>query len=382
MIHVIPQHISRGSYTPWYKLLNIKDEHIFYSFDDTDEIERKLIGEPPYVDKLIEKLNKINPQSGDVVIFDSKYIDSHRGKTVIENNLIDLSKKYNHCKFVLFDDDNSIEYTDTKRYTFFSNKFLVKDTTELYHYERNCNYYRYRAGQQEYFPYLKYIIKIFDLNIRQKKMNMIVGVDKKERLEVFKYVYNIGLDSDSWLGYSGFACGYEEGDISSKLLEFKKNKLPVILDTPMERSMQGAVNVELPPLPITMTSYISCILETMVVAEDIIHLSEKSWNPFISKNIPLILGNKYLTQYLKGLGFWLAEDLFDITPQDSVPAIINQYKRNLDIIHKMSYEDIHSYYIKNQAKIERNFSLIENTKFEFKLDNYLQPTKNKLHNLN
>ena len=378
MIHVIPQHISRGSYTPWYKLLNIKDEHIFYSFDDTDEIERKLIGEPPYVDKLIEKLNKINPQSGDVVIFDSKYIDSHRGKTVIENNLIDLSKKYNHCKFVLFDDDNSIEYTDTKHYTFFSNKFLVKDTTELYHYERNCNYYRYRSALQEYFQYLKYIIKIFDLNIRQKKMNMIVGVDKKERLEVFKYVYNIGLDSDSWLGYSGFACGYEEGDISSKLLEFKKNKLPVILDTPMERSMQGAVNVELPPLPITMTSYISCILETMVVAEDIIHLSEKSWNPFISKNIPLILGNKYLTQYLKGLGFWLAEDLFDITPQDSVPAIINQYKRNLDIIDKMSYEDIHSYYIKNQAKIERNFSLIENTKFEFKLDNYLQPTKNKL----
>ena len=378
MIHVIPQHISRGSYTPWYKLLNIKDEHIFYSFDDTDEIERKLIGEPPYVDKLIEKLNKINPQSGDVVIFDSKYIDSHRGKTVIENNLIDLSKKYNHCKFVLFDDDNSIEYTDTKRYTFFSNKFLVKDTTELYHYERNCNYYRYRSALQEYFPYLKYIIKIFDLNIRQKKMNMIVGVDKKERLEVFKYVYNIGLDSDSWLGYSGFACGYEEGDISSKLLEFKKNKLPVILDTPMERSMQGAVNVELPPLPITMTSYISCILETMVVAEDIIHLSEKSWNPFISKNIPLILGNKYLTQYLKGLGFWLAEDLFDITPQDSVPAIINQYKRNLDIIDKMSYEDIHSYYIKNQAKIERNFSLIENTKFEYDSNNYLQPTKNKL----
>jgi hypothetical protein len=378
MIHVIPQHISKGSYTAWYRLLNIKDEHIFHSFDDTNEIEKKLIGDPPYVDKLIEKLNKINPQSGDVVIFDSKYIDSHRGQVVIENNLIDLSKKYNDCKFVLFDDDNSVEYTDTEQYTFFSNKFLVRDTTELHYYERNCNYYRYRSGLQEYFPHLKYIIKIFDLNIRQKKMNMIIGVDKKERLEVFKYVYNIGLDSDSWLGYSGFTCGYEDGDISSKLLEFKKNKLPVILDTPMERSMNGAVNVEIPPLPITMTSYISCILETMVVAEDIIHLSEKSWNPFISKNIPLILGNKYLTQYLKGLGFWLAEDLFDITPQDSVPAIINQYKRNLDIIHKMSYEDIHSYYVKNQAGIERNFSLIENIKFEFKLDNYLHPTKNKL----
>jgi hypothetical protein len=378
MIHVIPQHISKGSYTAWYKLLNIKDEHIFHSFDDTDEIERTLIGEPPYTDKLIEKLDIINPQFGDVVIFDSKYIDSHRGQAVIESNLIELSKKYNDCKFVLFDDDNSVEYTDTEQYTFFSNKFLVRDITTLHYYESNCNYYRYRSALQEYFPHLEYIIKIFDLNIRQKKMNMIIGVDKKERLEVFKYVYNIGLDSDSWLGYSAFTCDYDNTDISAKLLEFKKKKLPVILDTPMERSMQGSVNVEIPPLPITMTSYISCILETMVVAEDIIHLSEKSWNPFISKNIPLILGNKYLTQYLKDLGFWLAEDLFDITPQDSVPAIINQYKRNLDIIHKMSYEDVHSYYVKNQAGIERNFSKIQTIKFEFKLDNYLKPTKTKL----
>jgi hypothetical protein len=377
MIHIIPQHISKGSYTEWYKLLNIKDEHIFHLFDDTYEIENKLIGEPPYIDKLIEKLDTINPQFGDVVIFDCRYINSYNGQLAIETHLIELSKKYNDCKFVLFDDDNFVEYIDTAQYTFFSNKFIVRDTNELYHYEHNCNYYRYRSPLQEYFPHLEYIIKIFDLNIRQKKMNMIIGVDKKERLDVFEYVYNIGLNSDSWLGYSAFTCNYDDTDISAKLLEFKKNKLPVILDTPMERSMQGSVNVEIPPLPITMTSYISCILETMVVAEDIIHLSEKSWNPFISKNIPLILGNKYLTQYLKDLGFWLAEDLFDISPQDSVSAIINQYKRNLDIIHKMSYKDIHSYYVKNQAKIEQNFSKMQTVKFEFKLDNYLKPIKTK-----
>jgi hypothetical protein len=186
MIHVIPQHISRGSYTAWYKLLNIKDEHIFHSFDDTDEIERKLIGEPPYTDKLIEKLDKINPQFGDVVIFDCRYINSYTGQIAIEKQLTELSKKYNDCKFVLFDDDNFVEYTDTERYTFFSNKFVVRDTTELHYYERNCNYYRYRAGLQEYFPHLKYIIKVFDLNIRlrrKKREELALLIQRLVRLD-------------------------------------------------------------------------------------------------------------------------------------------------------------------------------------------------------
>jgi hypothetical protein len=205
---------------------------------------------------------------------------------------------------------------------------------------------------------------------------MIIGVDKKERLEIFKYVYNIGLDSESHLGYSAFTSQYDDSEISSALLRFKNEKLPVILDIPFERSLYGSVNVEIPPLPITMTSYFSCILETMVISGETIHLSEKSWNPFISKNIPLILGSTYINQYLLSRGFWLAEDLFDLSPQYSVTDILHQYKSNLDIIQKMSYDEIHSYYIKNQPYIEANFSRIETVKFEFKSDNY-----KKLHHL-
>ena len=36
-----------------------------------------------------------------MVIFDSKYIDSHRGQAVIESNLIDLSKKYNTIQSII-----------------------------------------------------------------------------------------------------------------------------------------------------------------------------------------------------------------------------------------------------------------------------------------
>ena len=197
-------------------------------------------------------------------------------------------------------------------------------------------------------------------------------------VEIFKYVYNIGLDTDSWLGYSGFNCNYNDSDINKKLLEFKKNKLPVILDTPMERSMQGSVNVELPPLPITMTSYVSCILETQILTEELIHVSEKSWNPFISQNIPLILGSTHLNSYLKDCGFWLAEDLFDITPKFNISGILEQYKKNLDVIHKMTMDDLFSYYQTNIRNIEKNFNLIKYTKFKYDLNKYKTPPNNKL----
>ena len=74
MIHIITQHIGKGSYTAWYDILNPIQEYKFHSFDDKEEIEQKLIGDPPYYDKLIEKFDKINPQFGDAVVFDTKYI--------------------------------------------------------------------------------------------------------------------------------------------------------------------------------------------------------------------------------------------------------------------------------------------------------------------
>jgi len=374
MIHIITQHISKGSYTAWYKLLNPTEDHIFHSFDDDEDIERKLIGEPPYFAKLIEKFDKINPQFGDIIVFDAKYIGNNDGQLKLQENIIELSKKYNDCKIVLFDDDNWLEYVDTERYTYFSNKFPTNNRLSSA-YTLNCNYYRYRAGLQEYWPHLEFIVNTYQNNIRQKKMNMIIGVDKRDRLETFKYVYNIGLDADSWMAYSGFSCDYEDSDISNKLLEFKKSKLPVILDTSFENSCNGSVNVELPPLPLTMTSYVSCILETQIMTDDTIHVSEKSWNPFISKNIPLILGSSYLNLYLKECGFWLAEDLFDITPKLNGRDILEQYRKNLDVIHKMSLTELHSYYHSNIKNIEKNFSLVKYAQFEYNPNNYLKPTQ-------
>jgi len=43
MIHIIPQHIGKGSYVAWYDLLNFNESHIFHKFDDTENIERKIL---------------------------------------------------------------------------------------------------------------------------------------------------------------------------------------------------------------------------------------------------------------------------------------------------------------------------------------------------
>jgi hypothetical protein len=70
------------------------------------------------------------------------------------------------------------------------------------------------------------------------------------------------------------------------------------------------------------------------------------------------------------IGFWLADDLFDLSPKETRTDILNQYKSNLDIINKMSHKDIHEYYHKNMNHIDRNFDNMKYANFVFKPDNY------------
>jgi hypothetical protein len=370
MIHVIPHHIAKGSYSPWYDIIKFNEDVIYHKFEDAEEIERKLLGEPPYEDRLISHLKKINPNKKDIVIFDYQYVYNDYPQKVF-SRLNQLSSKFNNCKFVLFDDDNRCQYTDTERFTIFSNIFSVEyKDGNLIHPYHNCNYYRYRAKFQDYIPHIEYVIDKFNLNIRQKKCNLFVGVDKLERLEILKYFFNINLNTSSYIAYSGFMSTYSDNQISESLQKFKKETLPIILDTPFEMSQMGSVNVEIPPIPFTLNSYFSCILETQLLDGGLIHLSEKSWNPFISKNIPLILGSSLINQYLMSIGFWLADDLFDISPKFNRTDIINQYKSNLDIINNMSLNDIHHYYHTNIGHIEHNYGIIKNINFIFDSNNY------------
>ena len=220
MIHIIPHHIAVGSYARWYDIIQFEGDVKIHLFDDREEIERKLIGEPPYEDRLISHLSSINPQMFDIVVFDYKYLNG-LNHLELYTKLQNLSRKFNNCKFLIFDDDNSTTYYDCDRFTIFSNLFDVKyHDDKIMSIPENCNYYRYRAPHQDYFKHLEHIVKIFDLNLRQKKYNFFVGVDKKERLEVFKYIHNTNMVNDGYVAYSGFTTTYDDSEISESLVQF------------------------------------------------------------------------------------------------------------------------------------------------------------------
>ena len=102
-------------------------------------------------------------------------------------------------------------------FTYHSNKFYLLDETKVF------NYYRYRISHTEFYKNLDNILTPYVENIREKKLNMFIGVDKPERFEVFKHTYNIGLDKDSYLAYSGFSSTYSDNDISSDLIDGSLN---------------------------------------------------------------------------------------------------------------------------------------------------------------
>jgi len=375
MIHIIKHHIKKGSYTPWYNLINFHSDTdvSYFTSDDWDMIERAKYKdkEPPYPSLLEKHISDISPNINDTIIFDIKYLPTDIPGQ-LNKILIKLSNKYK-IKLVIFDDDCSRNYEDTEHYTIFSNKFMWNDNEN----NLNLNYYRYRANETSFYKSTSEILMPFMNNIREKKINLIVGVDKAERFEIFKYVHNIGLDKDSYLAYSAFCSTYNDNTLSDRLLKWKQENIPTILDTTLEQSGEGSVNPDLPPLPYCMNSYVSCILETNPsTPHNELQFSEKTWNPFLSFNIPLILNGTRSNQYLKSLGFWLADSLFDITPKETFKDVLNQYKSNLDILNKMTNLELRDYYINNSHKIEDNYKIMMKQKFYYNRINY-KPTPYK-----
>lgn len=91
-------------------------------------------------------------------------------------------------------------------------------------------------------------------------------------------------------------------------------------------------------------------------------ISEKTLNAFMCGNIPILLGTKNNVKLLKDIGFYVWNDEFGFTSDDTT----NQYKRVNDFINcynnikKLSFEESKNFWIKNQEKIQKNFDIASN----------------------
>jgi len=109
-------------------------------------------------------------------------------------------------------------------------------------------------------------------------------------------------------------------------------------------------------------TYISFILETNNSTDDIVpRLTEKTILAFLTKNVPIIFGQRGLISDLERMGFWIAnrefgfeEDYlsnFDVNRVESYSIIVNH-------ILNMKYYKLKQFYQNNILKIENNYNII------------------------
>lgn len=108
------------------------------------------------------------------------------------------------------------------------------------------------------------------------------------------------------------------------------------------------------------SSFISIILETCVDPNRdmgyYIPMTEKTLISFNSKTLPIIVGNRRLSETLNELGFWTANELFNIEDKsDTVHEDLVDVITNID---KLELHNIHEIYNDNFNKIENNYKLL------------------------
>jgi hypothetical protein len=89
--------------------------------------------------------------------------------------------------------------------------------------------------------------------------------------------------------------------------------------------------------------------------------TEKTYKPFLSRQIPLMLAARGHIQYLKGLGFEMMSDLLPLNFDDlSVLQKINE----IVTIVKQGREFIKDFYFSHLQEIQHNYELVNSDKVE------------------
>ena len=110
-----------------------------------------------------------------------------------------------------------------------------------------------------------------------------------------------------------------------------------------------------------MNSYISLVCCTNYVQTAELYTSEKIFKPFFSFHIPIFFGVRGLYGVLKKLGFYLFDDLIDLSFDDITDDGERIYSAfdQVITINSIGKKRIHQYYREKHAELLHNFNLLK-----------------------
>ena len=313
--------------------------------------------------------NQLHSVSVDNNIFDFVKSKVNKDDTLIIESSYFLSEAYEKFDFDVLDT------LPCKTFIFHSEStFIDKPNVFNPHYSLNNvnekipNFYLLNFGLSKHRWLVHMLFERYHKMYRDKIFYSTNGVFKPHRTLVYSLLKeNNLLDKTyySYQAYSNFDEDYETHfkdikigyPITEKYFNSLKSELPIVLDY----DWVGKVDQSSLTLPYTMNSYISLVCCTNYVQTAELYTSEKIFKPFFSFHIPIFFGVRGLYGVLKKLGFYLFDDLIDLSFDDITDDGERIYSAfdQVITINSIGKKRIHQYYREKHAELLHNFNLLK-----------------------
>lgn len=253
-------------------------------------------------------------------------------------------------------------------------RFIDKSNVFGPHYDldnivkNSPNFYLLNFGLSKHRWLIHTLFERYRNMYRDKMFYCTNGVFKGHRTLLYSLLKeNNILDSTyySYQAYSNLDDDYEthfknidiKNPITEKYFESLKKELPVVLDY----EWHGKVDQASITLPYTTNSYISLVCCTFYDETKEIYTSEKVFKPFFSFHIPIFFGARGLYRVPKKLGFYLFDDLIDLS-FDNIQDNGERFYMAFDQIYhikRMGKKELHNYYSRKHNELLHNFNLLK-----------------------
>jgi hypothetical protein len=311
------------------------------------------------------------------VNLNSFFTDDDPNQNVDFDNLIKFVNQTPNIFFIFFYHELNLYLYNTiyipKNVLFILNSFSLSHNV----IDNVVSYYHINWNLQKNNRNFYHVNKRFFNFKRHKKYSFYNGIHKPIRFFAYDILIDNDMLNDGYFSYLDYANHIDNPENINEIMKLfrlekigdyhklrKKFKIPYLLDSSFIHPNWSDVPPFMNPLSHTLNSYINITAETnYFTSYEYVSISEKSYKPFISFNIPLIIGQPSIYPYMRDCGFDMFDDFFDNSECKTTNDMLNQIKQNFTKINKMSIDDIHNFYIKNLHRLEHNFEIVTSSAY-------------------